>query len=153
MAFFQFLNDFFRFCVAVRRGRFTFFFLRFNEGLTFYSSRSYSFDCKFLVNSNVFHLWHCYHVPGTQNPLNKCQSTETYTAWKVSVFGVILVRILPHSYSVRMRENADQYNSEYGHFLCCECCLQGFVRLCKLATHLQLSRKDFKECFVSLYSL
>ena len=30
------------------------------------------------------------------------------------VFGVILVRIFP--YSVRMRENADQNDSEYGHF-------------------------------------
>ena len=30
------------------------------------------------------------------------------TAWKVSIFAVILVR---------MRENADQNNSEYGHFL------------------------------------
>ena len=36
-------------------------------------------------------------------------------AWKVSVFGVILVSIFP--YSVRMRENADHDNSEYGHFL------------------------------------
>ena len=45
----------------------------------------------------------------------------------MSVFGVILVRIFPHldwiwrdteisPYSVRMRENADQNNSEYGHF-------------------------------------
>ena len=34
---------------------------------------------------------------------------EKYTTWKVSVFGVILVR---------MRENADQNNSEYGQFLC-----------------------------------
>ena len=47
------------------------------------------------------------------------------TAWKVSVFGVILVRIFLYSgwirgispYSVRMKENADQNNSEYGHFL------------------------------------
>ena len=47
------------------------------------------------------------------------------TAWKVSAFGVILVRIFPHSdwirrdtqYLVQMRENADQNNSEYGHFL------------------------------------
>ena len=40
------------------------------------------------------------------------------TAWKVSVFGVILVILLSISpYSVRMRENADQDNSEYGHFL------------------------------------
>ena len=49
------------------------------------------------------------------------------TAWKVSVFGVILVRIFPQSdwirrdtqYSVRMRENTDQNNSEHGHFLRC----------------------------------
>ena len=52
------------------------------------------------------------------------------TAWKVPVFGVILVHIFPHSdwirkdtlrkispYSVRMRENADQNKSEYGHIL------------------------------------
>ena len=36
------------------------------------------------------------------------------TAWKKSVFGVILIRIFP--YSVRMRENTDQNNYEYGHF-------------------------------------
>ena len=48
----------------------------------------------------------------------------------VFVFGVILVQFFPHSdwirrdaelrsispYSVQMRENADQNNSEYGHF-------------------------------------
>ena len=45
----------------------------------------------------------------------------------MSVFGVILVRIFPHSdwirrdmsispYSVQMRENTDQNNSEYRHF-------------------------------------
>ena len=49
------------------------------------------------------------------------------TAWKVSIFGVILVRIFPHSYfpaeilricpySVRIRKYTDQNNSEYGHF-------------------------------------
>ena len=53
--------------------------------------------------------------------------------WKVPVFWVILVLIFPHSdwigrdtpylsvsispYSVQMRENADQSNSEWGHFL------------------------------------
>ena len=53
------------------------------------------------------------------------------TAWKVSVFGVILVRIFPHldwirrdfrisPYSVQIKENADQSNSECGHFLCSE---------------------------------
>ena len=53
----------------------------------------------------------------------------TNTAWKVSVLGVILVRIFPRNrieygeilrispYSVRMRENADQNNYQYGHFL------------------------------------
>ena len=51
-----------------------------------------------------------------------------FTELKVLVFGVILVRIfqqyleniLPSIslYSVRMRENTDQNNSEYGHFSC-----------------------------------
>ena len=36
------------------------------------------------------------------------------TAQKVSVFGVVVVRIF--SYSVLMRENTDQSNSGYGHF-------------------------------------
>ena len=48
----------------------------------------------------------------------------TFIAWKVFVFGVILVRIFPHSdwilrispYTVRMQENTDQNNSEYGQF-------------------------------------
>ena len=50
------------------------------------------------------------------------------TAWKVSVFGVMLIRISPHTnwirrirsispYSVQTRENAGQNKSEYGHFL------------------------------------
>ena len=53
---------------------------------------------------------------------------KSFTAWEVSVFGVILVHIFPHSeiyweillispYSVRMRENADKNNSEYRHVL------------------------------------
>ena len=54
--------------------------------------------------------------------------TKISTAKNVSVFGVVLVLNLPHLaeyreilgislYSVQMRENADQNNSEYGHFL------------------------------------
>ena len=49
-----------------------------------------------------------------------------FTAWKVSVFGVFLVRIFPHSdwirrkrispYLVRMRKSMNQKISEYGHF-------------------------------------
>ena len=41
---------------------------------------------------------------------------ENNTVWKVSVFEVFLVRILrisPHS--IRMQENGDPKNSEYGH--------------------------------------
>ena len=43
-----------------------------------------------------------------------CSILVSNTVWKVSVFGVFLVRIFP--YSVRMLENTDQNNSEYGHF-------------------------------------
>ena len=44
---------------------------------------------------------------------------ETYTAWKVSVFVVILVLIFPHSDWIQRNtsENTDQNNSESGHFL------------------------------------
>ena len=53
---------------------------------------------------------------------------QTITVWKLLVFGVILsafsrirteygeIRSIS-PYSVRMRENADQNNSEYGYFL------------------------------------
>ena len=44
------------------------------------------------------------------------KETEYYnTAYKVSVFGVILVCIFPHSDWIR--RDTDQNNSEYGHFL------------------------------------
>ena len=60
--------------------------------------------------------------------LSECQTTNTDTGWKFSVFGVILVvfshiwtengEILRMSpYSVQMREITDQNNSEYEHFL------------------------------------
>ena len=44
------------------------------------------------------------------------------TTWKVSVFGIILIRIFPHSswirrYSVRMQENTGQNNSKYQYLL------------------------------------
>ena len=39
---------------------------------------------------------------------------SSFTAWKVSVFGVFLVGIFPHSDWIW--ENMDQKNSEYGHF-------------------------------------
>ena len=52
------------------------------------------------------------------------------TTLKVSVFGVIMVSIFPHSNllrgdteysSVWMQENADQKDTEYGHLLRSEC--------------------------------
>ena len=50
---------------------------------------------------------------------------KVFTAWKMSVFGVVMVGIFLQSdwirrdtpYSVQMRENADQNNSKYRHFL------------------------------------
>ena len=50
---------------------------------------------------------------------------EIYTVRKVSIFGIILVHIFPHSdwilrispCSARMQEDMDQNNSEYGHSL------------------------------------
>ena len=47
------------------------------------------------------------------------KKVKPYTAWKVSLFGVFLVHNFPHltsPYSVQMRENTDQKNSEYRHF-------------------------------------
>ena len=59
------------------------------------------------------------------NFINSDLLNQLLTLRKVSVFGVILVRIFSvffhiriSPYSVRMWENADQNNSEYGHFLC-----------------------------------
>ena len=54
--------------------------------------------------------------------INLKDIAEIITAWKVSIFGVILVHVFPYTlrispYSVRIRENTDQKNSEYGHFL------------------------------------
>ena len=59
-----------------------------------------------------------------------CTNSAFITAWKESVFGVILVRIFPAfspiqtEYREILRKNAfknpesaDQNNSEYGHFL------------------------------------
>ena len=66
------------------------------------------------------------------------------TAWKVSVFGVILVCIFPHldwiygeilpisPYSVQMRENTDQTNSKDGHFLRSASCCYFAVTIARL---------------------
>ena len=59
----------------------------------------------------------------------KVMQKNNVTLRKVSTFGVFLVRIFSHiwteygeiqsisQYSARMRENTDQKNSKYGHFL------------------------------------
>ena len=69
------------------------------------------------------------------------------TAWKVSVFGVILVRIFPHisMYSVRMRENVDQNNSKYGHFLR-SVYLEGFELIRKPSCSNPLDELPFFYC-------
>ena len=66
------------------------------------------------------------------------------TAWKVSVFAVFLVRIFPHldwirwdPYSVQMRENTDQKNSEYGSF--------------SLSERLPWFRNSFYNCVLFLH--
>ena len=69
-----------------------------------------------------------FETPENKSCLQKGQLNFLLTSWKVSVFGVILVRFfrirtkygeIPRIflYLVRMRENADQNNSEYGHFI------------------------------------
>ena len=67
-----------------------------------------------IINDKICHLFYVW-----MKWISACA-----TAWKVSVFGVILVRIFPHSdwirrdpYLVQMLENTDQNNSEYGNFL------------------------------------
>ena len=85
------------------------------------------------ISQRILHRFYCQvHKPNTfRDPGLKFQKgfnifrwscdadlvkiVGTYTTWKVSLFGVIVVRISP--YSVRMRENTDQNNSAYGHFL------------------------------------
>ena len=70
-----------------------------------------------------------------KNPIG--MDFEMFTAWKVSVFGVILVPIFPHldwrrrdtPYLVGMRENTDQNNSKYEHFLCSVCQVNIFIFL------------------------
>ena len=74
------------------------------------------------IESSIESFW-----KNVQNNISKSLSIIV-TMWKVSVFGVILVRIFLLSdwireilrtslYSVRMWENADQNNFEYGHYL------------------------------------
>ena len=61
----------------------------------------------------------------TSNQGKFSTSYNISTALKVSVLGVILIRIFPHAdwilrispYSVQMRENTGQNKSEYGLFL------------------------------------
>ena len=71
------------------------------------------------------------------------------TMWKVSVFGVFLVGIFPHSYwtqrgTVRMRVNTDRKNSEYGHFSRSECFYVEDMFLFKL------SNKDIRKVYVDI---
>ena len=72
----------------------------------------------FFIVFNVF--WKLYGVYRILNNISRL----IYTTWKVSVFGIILVRIFPHSDWIRrdtpylsvFSPNADQNNSEHAHF-------------------------------------
>ena len=67
------------------------------------------------------------------------KNVESNTVWKVSVFGVFLVRIFP--YSVQMCENTDQKNSEYGHFL------RSVKKTVKLHANLVTFTEEILWCF------
>ena len=58
-------------------------------------------------NTDTFHAVHEKHKEATKGIIINIYKIS-HTPWKVSVFGVILVRIFPHS---------DQNSSDYGHFL------------------------------------
>ena len=76
----------------------------------------------------------------------------SHIAWKMSVFGVIQVAIFPHldweilfifPYSVQMRENADQNNSEYGHLL-------RSVTIPELLVVIFQTASSFESAFISM---
>ena len=78
--------------------------------------------CLFLLTGTVMTV-----IRDTRSTLNRLFTiffVQSYTARKVSVFGVFLARIFPHSdwirrdteYSVQMREKPDQKNSKYVQF-------------------------------------
>ena len=75
----------------------------------------------------------------------------SFTAWKVSVFRVFLVRIFP--YLDWIWENMVQKNCEYGHFsrsVCCifPHCLHGTAGYETL--HLHKTRHEFRSVWYSL---
>ena len=80
----------------------------------------------------------------------------TTTAWKVSLFGVFLIRIFPYSdwirrdteYSVRMREYAGYKNFEYRHFLCT---VQSFAKYEILIYKIKQNR-NFYGKFIKFFS-
>ena len=68
-----------------------------------------------------------------------------YIVQKVSVLGIILVHIFPHSdwiRTVRMREGKDQNNSEYGHFL---------RSISNLKLVFKSNDHDYPKNFINLY--
>ena len=55
------------------------------------------------------------------------------------------------SYSVQMRENKDQSNSEYGHFL--RCAMNQFQMLCKMASGRDNVSETFKLQILSYINI
>ena len=79
------------------------------------------------LNHGISNTWRCSAEKVLSEKVRKiCRITPCQnlfcneTASKVSVFEVFLVRIFLHP--DRIRENKDQKNSEYGHFLRNESC-------------------------------
>ena len=77
---------------------------------------------------------------------NTCSfNIHSRTEWKVSVCGVILVHIFPHW------ENADQNNSEYGHFIRSVNYHALFVIPCLLPYYAWMQYKGFWPKYLSEY--
>ena len=87
--------------------------------------------------------------------IKNCKISQNYpkkgnNPQKVYIFGVILAHIFTHlilriyPYSVRMRENKDQNNSEYGHF-------SGSAKFSIFGILPQILRKIFQNSFVPLF--
>ena len=93
---------------------------RLYKGFSFALSWWFAYQLSFCIRY-ILRNWNC-------NPFRKKNETGNLPlnnhCIKVSVFGVFLVRVFPHSewirrdtpYSVRIPQNTDQKSSKHGHF-------------------------------------
>ena len=87
-----------------------------NSSITLFSSTYYSTDVGIPTTSFSLLLLHFQKLLTiiAKKTASLMFDRVLNTAWKVSVCGVFLVHIFPHSGWIR--ENTDQENSEYGNF-------------------------------------